>query len=429
MAVCGALAHRMAASRVAGRRRRVRIRGDLRARQFHQYHVPWRGKPCDADAVHGTAGRIAAQGGDAMKAPAKVLFICPTVACYIGGTETVVSQLARRVKDKTDLTVLSGDPGTDAKVLIDADGFALQTIPFVGRDSRLNRVLSKLLMTSRFKIESHTFFRALAKSGIDLAQFDYILTFYEADAVLLGKRYPALRERFRHFLPGVSMRGFFRRVPAGDVFFFGYRAAPRAKRKWGVQVQSLPLGVDEPFFPAFAPVYPDSKRLLFVGRLDKSKHVDWLADFFASSGLAERGYHLDIVGDGPLLDGLLARHGTSPHITFHGRKRQEEVIGLLRQAFLLLHPTDLESFGLTILEGMAAGVPVITHALDSVTVWAQQYPRYAAHLDPASWQEEILRFEDRAYWEETSAAGLAFARTFTWERIAEQVLELTFRAR
>src|SRR5262249_11325320 len=155
-----------------------------------------------------------------------VLFICPTVACYIGGTETVVSQLARRMKDGIDLTVLSGDPGDGAKVLIDADGFSLQTLPFAGRDSRLNRVLSKLLMTSRFKIESHTFFRSLAKSGIDLAQFDYILTFYEADAYLLEKRYPALRERFRHFLPGVSMRGFFRRVPAKDVYFFGYRAAP-----------------------------------------------------------------------------------------------------------------------------------------------------------------------------------------------------------
>ncbi|HYD97685.1 MAG TPA: glycosyltransferase family 4 protein, partial [Noviherbaspirillum sp.] len=298
-----------------------------------------------------------------MSGTPKVLFLCPTVAYYIGGTETVVSQLARRMKDKAALTVLSGDPGTGGKVLIDADGFALRTIPFAGRDSRFNRLLSKLLMTSRFKIESHTFFRSLAKSGIDLAAFDYILTFYEADAYLLEKRYPALRARFRHFLPGVSMRGFFRRVPARDVFFFGYRAAPRAERKWGVQVQSLPLGVDAPFFPPQAPAYPQEKRLLFVGRLDQSKHVDWLADFFATSGLAQRGYRLDIVGDGPLSAALHAKHGATDGITLHGRKRQEEVIGLLRQSFLLLHPSDLESFGLTILEGMAAGVPVITHAL------------------------------------------------------------------
>jgi glycosyltransferase involved in cell wall biosynthesis len=358
-----------------------------------------------------------------MTVAVNVLFICPTVASYIGGTETVVSQLSQRMKDKVRLTVLSGDPGAGARVLIDTSGYTLRTIPFTGRDSRLNRVLSKLLMTSRFKIESHSFFRSLARSSIDLSAFDFILTFYEMDAWLLEKHYPALRTRFRHFLPGVSMRGFFRRVPAKDVFFFGYRAAPRAKRKWGVDVESLPLGVDTPFFPVQAPQFPDSRRMVFVGRLDKSKHVDWLADFFAGSGLAARGYHLDIVGDGPLLDSLQEQYGHASGITLHGRKRQDEVIGLLRQAFLLLHPTDLESFGLTILEGMAAGIPVITHRLDSIEVWAQGHPRYAGHLDAASWMAEIVKFEDRAYWEATSTSGLEFARAFTWDRIADLVLE------
>lgn len=356
-----------------------------------------------------------------------VLFICPTVACYIGGTETVVSQLARRMKDKVRLTVLSGDPGNGAKVLMDDTGYTLRTIPFAARDSRLNRTLSKLLMTSRFKIESWSFFRSLAKSGIDLASFDYILTFYEADAWLLEKHYPSLRERFRHFLPGASMRRFFRRVPAKDVYFFGYRAAPRAKRKWGVDVASLPLGVDEPFFPETPPAFPATRRLVFVGRLDKSKHVDWLADFFAASGLAERGYVLDIIGDGPLQQELTSRHGHTPGIVFHGRRRQEEVIGLLRNAFLLVHPTDLESFGLTILEGMAAGIPVITHRLDSIDIWAHEHPCYAAHLDAASWKREIVKFEDRAVWEEASAANLAFAKTFTWDRITDQVYALTIR--
>ncbi len=359
-----------------------------------------------------------------MSALPKVLFLSPTVACYIGGTETVVSQLAQRLKNDVALTVLSASPAASRPVLLQADGFELCTIPFLGRDSRLNHFLSKLLTSSRFKIESYSFFRSLAKSGIDLSRYNHIVTFYEADAWLLEKRYPALRRRFRHLLPGVSMRRFFRRVPAQDVVFFGYRAAPRAKRKWGVDVQSLPLGVDEAFFPERAPAFPQSRRLVFVGRLDKSKHVDWLADFFADSCLKERGYALDIVGDGPLHDGLLEKHGKTPGIVFHGRKRQDEVIEILRDAFLLLHPTDLESFGLTILEGMAAGVPVITHALDSVRVWAGEHPCYAGHLDAASWKDEILKFEQAAYWEKSSAGNLEFAKGFAWDRIAAQVMEI-----
>ncbi len=359
-----------------------------------------------------------------MKQPLKILFICPTIACYIGGTETVVSQLAQRLKDKVQLTLLSGNAGQGRTPLIDVDGFELLSLPFIGRDSRLNRILSKMLMSSPFKIESYSFFRALARSDVDLASYDYIVTFYEADAYLLSKRYPSLRERYRHFLPGVSIRGFFRHVPATDLFFFGYRAAEKAKRKWGAVIQSLPLGVDSSFFPAHAPIYPTVKRLVYIGRLDGSKHVDWLADFFDQSGLPQRGYHLDIVGDGPLLDGLLAKHGRSGNMTFHGRKRQEEVVEILQHAFLLLHPTDHESFGLTILEALAAGIPVITHDLDSIKAWARDCPRYAAHLDSPAWASEIRKFEDTRYWEAVSAAGMEHAKSFTWDSVAIQVLEL-----
>lgn len=360
-----------------------------------------------------------------MKRQLNVLFISPTVACYIGGTETVVSQLSQRLKDKVRLTVLSGSPGDGRKNLIEADGFELLTLPFIGRDSTLNHVLSKLLMSSPFKIESYSFFRQLAKSGIDLSRYDCIVTFYEADAYLLAKRYPSMQKHFRHFLPGVSIRGFFRHVPATDVFFFGYRAAEKVKRKWRLTIPSLPLGVDSSFFPDKPPAYPSGiKRLVYIGRLDGSKHVDWLVDFFADSKLAHKGYQLDIVGDGPLMDGLLARHGQSAGICFHGRKRQEEVIFILRQAFLLLHPTDHESFGLTILEAMAAGVPVITHELDSIKIWAQHHPHYAAHLDRSAWANAISAFEEPSFWEQASAAGIEHAQSFAWDKVAEQVLDL-----
>lgn len=353
-----------------------------------------------------------------------VLFICPTVASYIGGTETVVIQLSQRLKGKVRLTLLSGDAGHGRKELIDTGGFELLTIPFIGRDSRLNHVLSKILMSSPFKIESYSFFRAMRRVGLDISKYDYILTFYEADAYLLSKQYPLIRAKFRHFLPGVSIRGFFRPVPATNVFFFGYRAAEKTKRKWGIDIQSMPLGVDSDFFPLAPPRYPEMKRLLYLGRLNGSKHVDWLADFFVESGLAHKGYQLDIVGEGPLLQSLLAKHENAEGIIFHGRKRQEEVIEFLRHAFLLLHPTNHESFGLTILEAMAAGVPVITHELDSIKIWAKDYPRYAPYLDSAAWTREILKFEQPSYWADVSSASMEHAKSFTWDRVSEQVLGL-----
>jgi len=205
------------------------------------------------------------------------------------------------------------------------------------------------------------------------------------------------------------------------------RAAPRTKRKWGVDIRSLPLGVDSVFFPESKRSFPSCRRLVFVGRLDKSKHVDWLVGFFINSGLAKRGYQLDIVGDGPLLGELTAMQAKSPGIVLHGRARPEEVALLLQQAFLLLHPTDLESFGLTILEGMAAGVPVITHELDSIKIWATDHPHYAARLDPVAWMEGINQFESPSYWEQVSVKNLGFAKGFSWDRIAEQLLPMLER--
>jgi glycosyltransferase involved in cell wall biosynthesis len=358
----------------------------------------------------------------------KVLFVSPTVALYQGGTETVVRQLARSLEQRVDLTVLSGVTGDGSDLSHDGHVESrLITLPFDGRDTRINRLLNRIAGINPFKIESRSFFRSLRRSGTDLAAYDAIVSFYEMDAFLLARDQPSLAKRCTHLLPGVSLRRFFRHVGADSVVFLGYRAAARAERKWGVRIPSVPLGVDAAFFPSDPPAYPASRRLLFVGRLDRSKHVDWLADFFAQSGLAERGYTLEIVGDGPLGPTLQTRHRTTPGVRLHGRRNARDVIELLRGAHLVLHPTALESFGLTILEAMAAGVPVITHDLPSIRAWANDHPVYAARLDRAAWKQSITAFEDRQRWLDASATNLAFARGFTWDAVAERLLEIIER--
>ncbi|MFN9775090.1 MAG: glycosyltransferase, partial [Burkholderiales bacterium] len=108
----------------------------------------------------------------------------------------------------------------------------------------------------------------------------------------------------------------------------------------------------------------------------------------------------------------------------HGRLAPAEVAALLQRARLLLHPTELESFGLTLLEAMAAGTPVITHELASIRAWAGDHPTYAAHLDARAWLDAIRNFEDDAHWAAVAARNLAFAHGFSWDAIASRVLGL-----
>jgi glycosyltransferase involved in cell wall biosynthesis len=358
----------------------------------------------------------------AMSARPRLLLIAPTVLRYVGGTETVVAQLARRLARAADLTLATGDADGPAHgPPLDFEHRRI-VVPFSGRDTASNRRLARWLGLNPFRIESRSFFRALDALRPDLAAFDAILTFYEHDAWLLASRAPGVRRL--HLLPGVGHRRFFRRVDPRDVVFVGTRGAERARRKWGLDVAALPLGVDDGFFPERARERPGSMRLAFVGRLDGSKRIDWLADTFAASDLAARGYALDVVGEGPLGEALARRHRGTPGLVLHGRLAPAEVAALLQRARLLLHPTELESFGLSILEAMAAGTPVITHDLPAIRAWAGDHPTYAAHLDATAWLDAVRGYEDEARWAAVAARNLAFARGFGWDAIAGRVLAL-----
>ena len=104
-------------------------------------------------------------------------------------------------------------------------------------------------------------------------------------------------------------------------------------------------------------------RLLFMGRLDSYKRVDWLIEACAASGAAD----LHVVGDGPLrrqLEEKALAAGIDQAVVFHGRISEHEKLDLLRNSDLLVLPADCsnEAFGIVQLEAMACGVPAL--ALD-----------------------------------------------------------------
>ena len=115
-------------------------------------------------------------------------------------------------------------------------------------------------------------------------------------------------------------------------------------------------------------------RLLFIGRLDSYKRVDWLIDAIAHI----RDVRLDVVGDGPqrkVLQRLAASSGCAGVIRFHGRLEEEKKQELLSQSHLLVLPADRsnEALGIVQLEAMAYGVPAL--ALDcrrSGAAWVGQ---------------------------------------------------------
>ena len=102
-------------------------------------------------------------------------------------------------------------------------------------------------------------------------------------------------------------------------------------------------------------------RLLFIGRLDSYKRVDWLIEACAASGAAD----LHVVGDGPMrmqLERQAQASGITEAVVFHGRICEQDKLAVLRDSDLLVVPADCsnEAFGIVQLEAMACGVPALS---------------------------------------------------------------------
>lgn len=125
--------------------------------------------------------------------------------------------------------------------------------------------------------------------------------------------------------------------------------------------------------------------------------------------------HLLMVGDGPdwMPAQSLARElGVEKHVTFLGK--QGHVERLIPQAHVLLLPSELESFGLAALEGMACGVPpvatqvggvgeLVTHGVDGYLEPVGDIPAQAARV--------IALLSDEALYRQVSGAARQTALT------------------
>jgi phosphatidylinositol alpha-mannosyltransferase len=197
--------------------------------------------------------------------------------------------------------------------------------------------------------------------------------------------------------------------------------------KWDVIPNGVNVGLFYPNGRRSADALEGSPRLLFLGRLDPRNGLDTLlAAMPRVLGKFPRA-QLTVVGDGP----LRARyyHLAQPlgdRVKFVGQVYHERR-DYYATSDLYLCPTRRASFGITLLEAMACGRPIV--ASDIIGFRELVGPVGCAELVPAedagAWADAVTALlADPGRREAMGAVGLAASAQYAWPRIAQQVLDV-----
>lgn len=135
----------------------------------------------------------------------------------------------------------------------------------------------------------------------------------------------------------------------------------------------------------------ESDFFLYVGRLSKEKGVEIFCE-----AARRAGKKAVVVGDGELSDELKARFGgVGSNIDFVGWKQPNEVADYIRQARCFVFPSLwYETFGLTVCEALAQGVPCLVSSDTAATDFIDgENGRIFPRNDPESLAEAMLEID------------------------------------
>jgi glycosyltransferase involved in cell wall biosynthesis len=204
----------------------------------------------------------------------------------------------------------------------------------------------------------------------------------------------------------------------------------------GAPIAVVPNGVDlsgahraSRGFRARLGIPADAFVVLFLGRMHRIKRLDLIADAFAAACPAHPGMHLVLAGpdEHGLVPDLLRRlSGAASHVHAIGPIHGADKWALVKDADVMVQCSDSESFGLSVVESLASGVPVVvtrtcpwseieTH---DCGLWVEQTaPAIAAAIETLA--RDPVR---RARMGERAAA---FARDrYCWDSIAPRMARL-----
>ena len=366
----------------------------------------------------------------------KLALVSPYDFAYPGGVTEHVAHLAEQFRGR-DHEVHIIAPSSDDETEPSATGDALVhrigrvvSIPANGSVARITLSLRSYLQAKRLLQEEQFDLIHLHEPMLPALP---ITVLRHSNTTNVGTFHAYRNSPLAYFYGKPIVRPFFRKL-------HGHIAVSTAARDFvgeyfKADYRVIPNGID---FARFNTLYPrleqladDRPTVLFVGRLEKRKGLRFLLRAWPSVLERHPRARLVVVGKGRPLEGyrrFAARQGWSPtDVVFAGYVATEDLPRYYQRCDVFCAPnTGQESFGIVLLEAMAAGAPivasnipgyrdVVTHGEQGLLVEAQDPEAIAAAIG--------LLLDNADLRESMRLAGQAKARLYDWPRVAAQVLD------
>lgn len=197
-------------------------------------------------------------------------------------------------------------------------------------------------------------------------------------------------------------------------------------RKYGYtgKVSVIPNGVDLQKFPVKNRNIKNT--IITVSRLVEKNAIDILIQAFAEVRKQMPDARLLIIGDGPLRSNLQSLAGDG--VTFAGSLPNEQVPHQLAQASIFVRPSRSEGLGISFLEAMAVGLPVVATRVGGIPDFLEHEKTglFAAVDDSEDVAKQIIRLlKDDALYNQLAENGRKLIeQTYSWDAIAPNMQAL-----
>ena len=279
----------------------------------------------------------------------KLAIYCPSVFNVHRGTETFVKNVCKLLGEYHKVDLISGGGGSGYR----AANVKIFEYPYIQREEMAGE------LSCKFTLESATFFISAAnhfkEHSYDLIHaqfpFDLVLKSVARDPLLLHVHGdPA---KFSRILKSVKADGY---------TACSKHIAESVQEIVGEKVYPVYGGVDVNFFKPSPKLKKDGEMIIMsLGVLDLDKGLGYLLKAFKEIERKDKKIHLWIGGKGPDEEKvrMLVRKLKLKNVKFLGFVDQKMLPAVYSTADAFILPSLSEPFGITMLESMACGTPVI----------------------------------------------------------------------